>query len=75
MAVDNDDILKAVLDLTTKIESYHGDMRERSAKTETEVATLKADAETAKTWNRIGHMVAPVLILLHALARKFGVNI
>ncbi len=81
--MDNEDaviILKAITDLTQKVESYHGDFREYRGKTDAELEAMKlADAATDKRadtdrmWLKINAIcVVPAIGFLHQIAVHLG---
>ncbi len=67
---DDNEILKAITELTKVVETYHGDFREFRGVTQTKVNSLEEDAKSARLWQKIQVVcVIPVVGALHQLAQ------
>ena len=67
---DDNEILKAITELTKVVETYHGDFREFRGVTQTKVNSLEEDAKSARLWQKIQVVcVIPVIGALHQLAQ------
>lgn len=76
MPVQNEEILKAITDLSTRVETYHGDFREFRGATNERVTNLEEDFKTAKNWETFKIIgVIPIVTALHYLANRLGMKV
>jgi len=69
MGADNADVLKAIQELSSKVETYHGDFREFRGEYVQKVSVLEEDAKSEKFWRKVQMVcVVPVMGGLHQLA-------
>ena len=69
---DDNEVLKAITELTRTVETYHGDFREFRGEIKTKVKSLEEDAKSARLWQKVHAIcVVPVVGGLHQVAQHF----
>lgn len=73
MAVDNEQILTAILDLTKVVSEHNAQFTEFRGSTQVRIDSLESDAKEQRLWNNIKMIcILPVVAGLHQVAAHFG---